>query len=444
MTKRLLFAALLVLTAGSALARNEEAPPARIYQTARIQGEAPTLDGKIDDPVWSQVEFSGDFVQRQPEDGVPPTAQTEFKIVYDDEALYFAFRMHDDPDLVRSVLARRDWFPGDWIEVNIDSYHDLRTAFSFTLSLSGTRGDEFVSNDGNNWDGNWDPVWQGATSIDTDGWTAEMKIPLSQLRFDSADKQVWGLQVQRRIYREEERSSWQEIPRDISGWVSNFGEIHGIDGIRPVRRIEILPYMVARGERFEPEEDNPFRDGSSSDLDAGIDGKIGLTRDWQRQHWRRSEPDSWVRSEATRPSKSSTSCRRTSGARAALRPWRHSPPSHGPRVECLLSGMRRRAWGRPWWRRFSRAPANGKHSWHSSRAWTQSGPRWWDPGGAGRLRGERAWSPSWQIGGRADMQDPSPPSWRQRSWNGARCCWRTAWEPRDDSSPLQAPWPEDP
>jgi len=277
--RSILIAILFVCLAVPSLARNENAPPPRIYETARVDGVTPVLDGHLDDSAWDRVDWSGEFVQRQPEDGAAPSAQTEFKLLYDDEALYFGFRMHDDPELVRSMLARRDHFPGDWVEINIDSYHDQRTAFSFTLSLSGTRGDEFVSNDGNRWDGSWDPVWEGATGLDDGGWTAEMRIPLSQLRFDGAEEQVWGLQVQRRIFREEERSTWQEIPRDCSGWVSNFGEIHGIRGIKPARRVEIMPYTVARAESFEKVPGNPFRDGSTSDLDFGMDGKIGLSSD---------------------------------------------------------------------------------------------------------------------------------------------------------------------
>ena len=137
--------------------------------------------------------------------------------MYDDDALYFAFRAFDDPRALTSMLSRRDRFPGDWIEVNIDSYADRRTGFSFTISLSGTRGDEFISQDGNRWDTNWDPIWEGATAIDDEGWTAEMRIPLSQLRFSGADDQAWGLQVQRRIFRQEERSTWQVIPKSSTG-----------------------------------------------------------------------------------------------------------------------------------------------------------------------------------------------------------------------------------
>jgi hypothetical protein len=278
---------ILLAQPAAALSRGEEAQteeaqtgktvPKRIYDTRRVAGGAPVIDGVLDDTVWDTVEWSGDFVQRDPADGEPPSRQSRFKVVYDDSALYFGFRLEDDPKLVRPILARRDHFPGDWIEVNIDSYQDRRTAFSFALSLSGTRGDELISNDGENWDSNWNPVWNGAARVDDEGWTAEMRIPLSQLRFSGAAKQSWGLQVNRRLFRLEERSTWQRIPKDVDGWVSRFGELRGLDGLRPKRRIELLPYGVASGERHEAEPGNPFRDGGTEELDFGLDGKFGVT-----------------------------------------------------------------------------------------------------------------------------------------------------------------------
>jgi len=262
---------------GGAPARSQEEP--RTYDTRRLEGTAPVVNGRLDDEAWKAVDWSSDFVQRVPTDGEPPTKQTAFKVVYDDDAIYFAFRSYDDPDKVSSLLARRDWFPGDWVEVNIDSYFDHRTAFSFTLSLSGTRGDEFVSNDGDNWDGNWDPIWEGATNIDDEGWTAEMRIPLSQLRFSDEQHQTWGLQVQRRIFRLEERSTWQPIPKDGTGWVSRFGYLRGIEGIHPGRHVELLPYGLAKGENFEKVPGDPFLDGHSGQLTMGLDGKVGVTND---------------------------------------------------------------------------------------------------------------------------------------------------------------------
>ncbi|MBM4130580.1 carbohydrate binding family 9 domain-containing protein [bacterium] len=255
-------------------------PARRIYETRRLVGAPPRIDGAVADDAWAEAAWSGDFVQREPADGAPPSRPSQFKVVYDDDALYFAFRLFDDPARVAPILARHDWFPGDWIEVNIDSRADERTAYSFTLSLSGTRGDEYISEDGNSWNGNWDPVWEGAAHADDQGWTAEMRIPLSQLRFDPAKDAPWGLQVHRRHFRDGERSTWQRIPRDASGWVSRFGDLRGLTGLAPGRRLEVLPYAVAQHDRRQGEPGNPFRDGTDSRLSGGLDAKLGLGNDF--------------------------------------------------------------------------------------------------------------------------------------------------------------------
>jgi len=251
----------------------------RSYTTDRTP-TPPRIDGLLDDAVWDRVDWGTGFQQREPEEGAPPTGETAFKILYDDTNLYLAFRAYDpEPEKVSSVLGRRDDFPGDWVEINIDSYHDHRTAFSFTASLSGTQGDEFVSEDGDDWDGNWDPVWEHAAGPDDQGWVAEARIPLSQLRYGPKDEHVWGIQVQRRIYRHEERSVWQPIPKDGDGWVSRFGELRGIRGIPAQRQIEILPYALAQGESFEEVPGDPFATGSSGKVSGGLDGKFGVTSD---------------------------------------------------------------------------------------------------------------------------------------------------------------------
>jgi hypothetical protein len=251
----------------------------RVYTTRRAD-TPPRIDGLPDDPVWDTVDWSGDFTQRVPTEGEEPTAQTFFKILYDDENLYVAYQADDpEPEKIAAILDRRDNFPGDWIEINIDSHHDYRTAFSFTASVSGTQGDEFISDDGDNWDSSWDPVWEHEACINHHGWTAEVRIPLSQLRYADCSEQVWGIQIQRRLHRNEERSTWQEIPKDEDGWVSKFGELRGICGIRPQRRVELLPYAVSRAERFEGTPDDPFHDGSREHFAGGLDGKIGVTGD---------------------------------------------------------------------------------------------------------------------------------------------------------------------
>jgi hypothetical protein len=252
----------------------------RQYHTLAIEKSGITLDGKLDDPAWDNVEWSGEFIEREPDQGTPPSLQSKFKIVYDDKFLYVGYRCYDSaPDSIIRRMSRRDQFPGDWIEINIDSYHDLRTAFSFTFSVSGVRGDEYITNNGNNWDDSWNPVWDGASQVDKEGWTAEIKIPFSQLRYGSQTEPVWGFQVQRRIFRKEERSTWQNIPQNAGGWVSEFGELHGLRNLPNNKQIELAPYVVAKTDHYEKEAGNPFLDGSNNKLTVGIDGKVGITRD---------------------------------------------------------------------------------------------------------------------------------------------------------------------
>ncbi|WP_299243959.1 DUF5916 domain-containing protein [uncultured Aquimarina sp.] len=253
----------------------------RVYTTKPLNGsEAPTINGLIEESSWDLVEWSGDFIENQPDENTPPSQQTKFKILYDQKYLYIAYRCYDtEPDKIEKRLSRRDGFAGDWVEINLDSYHDKRTGFSFTITAAGVKGDEFISNNGNNWDGSWNPIWYTATNIDDEGWTAEVKIPLSQLKFGKSKEQIWGLQLTRRFFRKEERSVWQRVPQDAPGWVSEFGELHGLINIEPQKQLEIQPFGVLQYDTFPEEDGNPFRDGDDFKLNGGLDAKIGITND---------------------------------------------------------------------------------------------------------------------------------------------------------------------
>ena len=251
----------------------------KIYETTFTQ-TAPVIDGLMNDECWDLVEWSGNFTQTDPAENKPPSQDTKFKILYDNDNLYVFFRAFDtEPSKISKIVTRRDNFTGDMVEINIDSYFDKQTAFSFSVMASGAKGDEAITQDGNNWDANWNPVWFLKTSIDDKGWCAEIKIPFSQLRFGKKDEQVWGIQISRRIYRLQERSVWQYIPKGSPGIVHLFGELHGIKNIQPKRHLELLPYALGKVERFEKEEGNPFKDGKSSGFSAGLDGKAGITND---------------------------------------------------------------------------------------------------------------------------------------------------------------------
>ncbi len=253
----------------------------RIYTTKPLKNaEPPKIDGIIDEASWDIVEWTGDFTENEPDENTPPSQQTKFKIVYDQKYLYVAYRCYDtEPEKIEKRLSRRDGFAGDWVEINLDTYHDKRTGFSFTITAAGVKGDEFISRNGDNWDGSWNPIWYTATNIDDEGWTAEVKIPLSQVKFGKSKEQIWGLQVNRRFFRNEERSVWQRIPQDAPGWVSEFGELHGLIDIEPQKQLEIQPFAVTQYDTFPAEEGNPFRDGDEFKLNGGLDAKIGITND---------------------------------------------------------------------------------------------------------------------------------------------------------------------
>ncbi len=272
------FMTIIMVVVSSALyAQNDTL---KSYTTQRISGAAPAIDGILDDEAWKDVDWGGDFLQREPEQGEKPSEPTAFKILYDAKNLYIAIMAYDsEPDKIVKRMSRRDGFEGDWVEINIDSYHDKRTAFSFTSSVSGVKGDEYISNNGDNWDSSWDPIWYLRTSVIDSGWVAELRIPLSQLRFADVPEHTWGIQFTRRFFRNDERSLWQFVPREAQGWVHRFGELRGIKGIKPQKQLEIQPYVLAKTERFEREEGNPFATGRSSDITVGLDGKVGLTSD---------------------------------------------------------------------------------------------------------------------------------------------------------------------
>ena len=255
--------------------------PKRIYTTKSIgQAKAPVIDGIIDDASWDLVEWNSDYTEYSPDANTAPSQETKFKIVYDQKHLYIGIRANDNAvDSIVKRLSRRDGFEGDWVEINIDSYHDLRTAFSFTMTAAGVKGDELASDNGNNWDESWNPIWFAKTSVDDEGYSVEMKIPLSQLRFGKSKEQIWGLQLQRYFFRKNERSLWQRVPRDAPGWISEFGELHGLIDLEPQKQLEIQPFGLAKLDTYPKEDGNPFRDGTDFKLNGGLDAKIGITND---------------------------------------------------------------------------------------------------------------------------------------------------------------------
>jgi hypothetical protein len=187
----------------------------RAIAATRLSGPAPSIDGRLDEAVWNTASPAADFVQQRPQPGAPPTPgfETEARVLYDDRAIYVAIRANDPaPDSLAATLGRRD-FTGysDWVQVVIDSYRDRRTAFRFAVNPAGVKKDVFHSEDFNE-DIGWDAVWEARAAVDSAGWTAEFRIPLSQLRYAGhAGEQSWGINFQRDVARRNERTWWQPI-----------------------------------------------------------------------------------------------------------------------------------------------------------------------------------------------------------------------------------------
>ncbi len=234
------------------------------------------LDGKLNEEVWKQNPGTSNFIQRDPDEGAEPTQKTVVRIAYDNDAVYVAARMYDSPDSIVSRLSRRDVdVSTDGFLVYLDPYYDRRSGFYFALSAAGTQYDGVLYND--DWDDNsWDGVWEGKVNIDSEGWTAEMRIPFSQLRFQDKANNIWGINFKRIISRRNENDYLVYVPKNESGFVSHFAELKGINNIHPSDGIEILPYITTRAEYSLHDPNNPFNDGSKYTPAIGADFKMGM------------------------------------------------------------------------------------------------------------------------------------------------------------------------
>ncbi|CAN5890233.1 hypothetical protein BH23GEM7_BH23GEM7_18690 [soil metagenome] len=239
--------------------------------------ESIRIDGRLDEAAWASATPVTEFTQLVPTEGAPATERTEIRFLYDDEALYIGARMYDRGK-VTTRLGRRDMSmeATDWLTVIIDSYHDHRTAFGFEVNPSGVRRDQTRAGEGE--DDSWDPVWEAATSVDAEGWTAELRIPFSQLRFNPIAEQLWGIQIERQIARNREFSVFSFTPTSQPGGIPRFGHLHGLRELRTGKRLEVLPYSVMRADNVDRSA-NPYRDNREYDASAGVDLKYRVTSD---------------------------------------------------------------------------------------------------------------------------------------------------------------------
>jgi hypothetical protein len=260
--------------------RASESSNAFVLQAVRIQGEVPVIDGFLDDPAWESAPMAGDFVQLEPNEGQPATERSEVRVLYGPDALYVAFQAWDSrPDSIAAQLTRRDEGSySDAVHVLVDSYFDRRTAFHFGVNPVGVKTDLYRFDDTND-DRTWDAVWDVSTRIGEDGWTAEFRIPYSQLRFGNHDNQTWGINFAREIARRNETSTWAPVRHDDAAIVSKFGELRGLTGLGSPTRLELRPFSLARLDRAPTDEGNPFYEANAFGPSAGLDLKYGVTND---------------------------------------------------------------------------------------------------------------------------------------------------------------------
>lgn len=289
-SRRVRAAALGCLTIPCALAQTQQATasnraadrgheiPVPTAQAARRTGSI-VIDGVLNDSAWAAAQPVTEFTQTDPDQGQRGTERSEFRFLIDDDALYVYAKLSHSKGAagVMTRLVRRDEnFNSDYIEIVIDGFHDHLGRAFFSLNPSGSKGDQLgIGLDC--CDEGWDPVWQGATRIGAEGWTAEMRIPLSQLRFGRAPKQTWGLQIRRYIQRRNELQQWAFWWKNEAGGPNRFGHLDGLEIRKGARHLELLPYLAGKSSRLAAEPGDPFKSGAVQSMRGGLDLKYLLS-----------------------------------------------------------------------------------------------------------------------------------------------------------------------
>jgi hypothetical protein len=284
---RLPILSLSILAAASVASAQQPSTPARPSTTnynhdaaaprataTRLNGTI-SVDGRLNEQAWQSAQPISGLTQLDPTEGQPASERSDIRFMYDDNALYIGAMLYDR-QAARGRLGRRDMdmTASDWLTVIIDTNHDHRTAVGFEVNPLGVKRDQTRSPSGE--DDGWEPVWDVATTVTDSGWIAEMRIPFSQLRFAGKSNLVWGLQVERQIARNQEFANWAFTPREQAGGIPRFGHLVGISDVAAGKKLEIMPYAVARSENID-RAGNPFRDNHEFNGDVGLDLKYRVT-----------------------------------------------------------------------------------------------------------------------------------------------------------------------
>jgi hypothetical protein len=232
------------------------------------------LDGRLDEPSWLTAPIAKDFIQNDPREGEPATYDTEVRLLYDEHALYIGVFAHDEhpDDLIINELRKDfDTNNADGFQVVIDTFHDERNGYQFSINPAGAKWDAQMSNEGRETNSNWDGIWDVKTRIAEDGWYAEIRIPFRTLKFEADPVQTWGINFQRRLRRFNENSYWAPVQRIHSiSRVSMAGTVDQLQGLRPGANLRVKPYALGSSNRLVTGD-------SDGDFDAGVDVKYGVT-----------------------------------------------------------------------------------------------------------------------------------------------------------------------
>jgi len=236
------------------------------------------IDGRLDDPAWNAAVPATKFIQRQPTEGAEPEEKSEIRILYDSQAIYVGARFFDrEPNRIGRQLVRRDSRGQfDYFVFSLDPNNDKRTGYQFRISAAGAQRDAYLYNDDDQ-DDAWNAVWESAVEIDGQGWTAELRIPLSQIRYDAIDgPQSWGVNFTRRRQANNEITDFALESRLRRGRVSVFGKLNGLNLPTGAKRLEIRPYALTSIKKAPSTVGDPFFDGSELKPRTGLDLRYGL------------------------------------------------------------------------------------------------------------------------------------------------------------------------
>ncbi len=271
---RLLFLISFLLLPNLLFAQKEKVPNLK----AAIRTGDIAIDGRLDEAAWLVAVPTRNFIQREPLEGAKPEKLTEVRVLYDNRALYVAARMYDDnPKTIAKQLVRRDeGGQFDYFTISIDPNNDKRTGYQFRVSAAGVQRDAYLYDDVRR-DNAWNAVWASSARIDEKGWVAEIRIPLSQIRYDvSESPQSWGINFTRRCLANNETVDFALQSRVQYGRVSVLGRLDGLTLNTKNRRLEFRPFILGNARTAPSEDDNPFFDGSEFNKRFGIDIRYGL------------------------------------------------------------------------------------------------------------------------------------------------------------------------